>query len=362
MAGGDGRGALALLDGFSPATARLQQLAEVVGELALIEECRLDEAIGRARAAIDRARRDHDAGAVQAHAYAAAVALTLLGRLVEVVQLTSSALALAPIPLDGKHYQTGLLTLGAQAAILEGQVDYARSLARQAEGLGDHDGPLPGMDPGLLGAAITVGESFEAATELWKATERRLAAGYLPAAMASGVASIERHPDRDRAEMLAEAAAGSASPLFGYMADYAVAISSEDPACLAEIVPRLTRAGLRVYAVHGAVAEAVGLRRTGRRAEAAALTHAVWTQAGLRGRDLCGLYTAYDREVNLSARERQIAVLVARGLSPLDIASRMVLSVRTVENHILHACHKIGVDNREGLAWAACSWLTCTPR
>ena len=203
-------------------------------------------------------------------------------------------------------------------------------------------------------------DDLKALIEGWY--ERRLAAGYLPAAMASGVASIERHPDRDRAEMLAEAAAGSASPLFGYMADYAVAISSEDPACLAEIVPRLTRAGLRGYAVHGAVAEAVGLRRTGRRAEAAALTHAVWTQAGLRGRDLCGLYTAYDREVNLSARERQIAVLVARGLSPLDIASRMVLSVRTVENHILHACHKIGVDNREGLAWAACSWLTCTPR
>jgi DNA-binding NarL/FixJ family response regulator len=55
----------------------------------------------------------------------------------------------------------------------------------------------------------------------------------------------------------------------------------------------------------------------------------------------------------LTAREKEIAVLVAAGLTNREIAERLVLSVRTVETHVARALTKLGFTNRGQLtAWA----------
>lgn len=55
----------------------------------------------------------------------------------------------------------------------------------------------------------------------------------------------------------------------------------------------------------------------------------------------------------LSARELEVAGLVAAGLANKAIAARLHLSVRTVESHVRHALAKVGLDNRTQLAtWA----------
>jgi serine/threonine-protein kinase PknK len=55
----------------------------------------------------------------------------------------------------------------------------------------------------------------------------------------------------------------------------------------------------------------------------------------------------------LSARELEVARLVADGLANKAIASRLHLSVRTVESHIRHVLQKLGFENRTQLAiWA----------
>jgi DNA-binding CsgD family transcriptional regulator len=55
----------------------------------------------------------------------------------------------------------------------------------------------------------------------------------------------------------------------------------------------------------------------------------------------------------LSARELEVAGLVAEGLSNKAIASRLHLSVRTVESHVRHVLAKVGLNNRTQLAtWA----------
>ncbi len=55
----------------------------------------------------------------------------------------------------------------------------------------------------------------------------------------------------------------------------------------------------------------------------------------------------------LTSREREIAELVADGLSNRQIAERLVISKRTVDAHIEHIYGKLGVSSRVQLA----DWL-----
>ena len=52
----------------------------------------------------------------------------------------------------------------------------------------------------------------------------------------------------------------------------------------------------------------------------------------------------------LSIREREVANLVAGGLTNREIADRLVVSTRTVEGHIYRACIKLDVSERDDLA------------
>src|SRR5437660_2042528 len=52
----------------------------------------------------------------------------------------------------------------------------------------------------------------------------------------------------------------------------------------------------------------------------------------------------------LTKRERQVAVLVAEGLTNHDIADRLVISERTAETHVEHIRNKLGVRSRAQVA------------
>jgi DNA-binding CsgD family transcriptional regulator len=52
----------------------------------------------------------------------------------------------------------------------------------------------------------------------------------------------------------------------------------------------------------------------------------------------------------LTDREREIVMLIRNGLSNRDVAQRLSLSVRTVENHIHEAMAKTGTISRDRLA------------
>ena len=56
------------------------------------------------------------------------------------------------------------------------------------------------------------------------------------------------------------------------------------------------------------------------------------------------------RPGGLTDREFEIARLVAEGASNREVANRAHLSVRTVENHVEHACSKLGFNRRTQLA------------
>ncbi len=63
--------------------------------------------------------------------------------------------------------------------------------------------------------------------------------------------------------------------------------------------------------------------------------------------------TGQPRPGGLSKRELEIAGLVADGLTSREIAARLYLSERTVENHVDHVLSKLGLRNRTQIAtWA----------
>ena len=56
----------------------------------------------------------------------------------------------------------------------------------------------------------------------------------------------------------------------------------------------------------------------------------------------------------LTRREREVADLVAKGLTNRELAERLVIAERTAENHVQHILIKLGLSNRSQLAvWAA---------
>ncbi|KWW99081.1 putative serine/threonine protein kinase [Carbonactinospora thermoautotrophica] len=52
----------------------------------------------------------------------------------------------------------------------------------------------------------------------------------------------------------------------------------------------------------------------------------------------------------LTRRERQIAQLVAEGLSNREIAARLVIAPRTAEAHVQHILAKLGFHSRAQIA------------
>jgi DNA-binding NarL/FixJ family response regulator len=67
-------------------------------------------------------------------------------------------------------------------------------------------------------------------------------------------------------------------------------------------------------------------------------------------------------ETGLTARQREIAALIAEGLTNAEIADRLVLTTGTVGNHIGHIMRALGVKNRVQVAvWAVERGLRASP-
>jgi DNA-binding CsgD family transcriptional regulator len=138
------------------------------------------------------------------------------------------------------------------------------------------------------------------------------------------------------------------SPRAAVAGTHARAWADGDAARLLEAAEAWSRLGDLVAAGDAAAQAADVHRRRGRQGSAlsaAALAEKLANQSGAR---TPALATAA-RPLPLTVREREIAVLAARGLSNKDIAERLTVSVRTIEGHLYRACLKLGVSARTEL-------------
>jgi DNA-binding CsgD family transcriptional regulator len=105
-----------------------------------------------------------------------------------------------------------------------------------------------------------------------------------------------------------------------------------------------------VAAVDAAAHATIGYRRQDQRGSALGCS----TRADALAQQCGGASTPALRQASerlpLTDREREIAMLVADGLSSRAVAERLSLSVRTVETHIYRAMAKTGTTSRDELA------------
>ncbi len=66
--------------------------------------------------------------------------------------------------------------------------------------------------------------------------------------------------------------------------------------------------------------------------------------------------TSYRSTDNLSDRELQVVELIATGLTNQDIAKKLAISKRTVDNHISNILEKTRTANRVALVRWALQW------
>jgi DNA-binding NarL/FixJ family response regulator len=146
-----------------------------------------------------------------------------------------------------------------------------------------------------------------------------------------------------RLRALASVVDGPVVPLY---AAHAAALCMQNGESLNSIASSFESLGATLLAAEAATEAAVAYRSAGR--EEAARASAIRASAladqceGARTPALLLL----DQPPRLTPREREIAGLVAAGWSNRAIADQLVVSVRTVANHLQHVYDKLGVRSR----------------
>lgn len=140
-------------------------------------------------------------------------------------------------------------------------------------------------------------------------------------------------------------------PLVAILRDHAVAVRDDDHEDLERVGARFLAAGLHVAAAESFAQAATTAAHRGRAGRANVLR----ARAAVIARDLDQVRTPALRGLGtepLTRREREVALLAAGGSTSREIAQRLVVSPRTVDNHLANVYRKLGLAGRHELAEA----------
>lgn len=125
-----------------------------------------------------------------------------------------------------------------------------------------------------------------------------------------------------------------------------------------EHVRTALRMGIRGYVLKSApireMIEAIRAVASGRRAVSALVASALIDEFEA---DLVGVPSSHGR-VTLTARQREVAGLLTKGLSNREIASQLAIGEKTVEQHVEAIIRRLGVRNRTEAAVAFATGAT----
>jgi ATP/maltotriose-dependent transcriptional regulator MalT len=157
-----------------------------------------------------------------------------------------------------------------------------------------------------------------------------------------------RFGDRSHAARLVDLAQTLDNPLAEAVAKQARGLASHDGDLLDAAADRFAEIGTLAYAADAAAQAAREHARSGHRVrELESSSRAHWLAS--RGDIRSPAVNAAAQPLPITDREREIAMLVAGGLSNREIADQLSLSVRTVDGHLYRTFVKLGIERREQL-------------
>lgn len=156
--------------------------------------------------------------------------------------------------------------------------------------------------------------------------------------------------DVSESQRLAELSTMVQGPRASVAARYAAAVRDDDASALEDVSLEFEEMGDLLAAADAAGQAAVSHRSAGRSSSAMLAADRTARLASHCGDATSPAIAAAAFAPPFTQREREIALLVAQGLSNREIADAVSLSVRTIEGHIYRASTKAGVANRADLA------------
>jgi DNA-binding CsgD family transcriptional regulator len=317
--------------------------------LALVHTARLDAADQRA------ADYAHFSSAGQFLAWAIAKIMSGLvavyrGRFPDAVSSIEQALAAlaaeAPLPW---RLPARLLLARAYAAL--GRVDEAERVLADAM---EHTGQYMALHT----PQRMIANSWLAAAKGLEGHAVELARAAADAAHQSGQYAIEaealhhaaRFGDRTVAKRLGTLVDHVEGDIVALQVRHAAALASSDGDALDAVSAHFEDAGLLLSAADSAAQAAPLHDHAGQRRKTLQSSARALRLANLCGGAVSPAIRMAAQPLPVTSREREIAMLVAAGLSNREIAQRLTMSVRTVESHVYHACFKLHAANRDELA------------
>ena len=317
--------------------------------LALTLTARLDAADQRA------ADYAHFSSAGQFLAWAIAKIMSGLvavyrGRFPDAVSSIEQALAAltaeAPLPW---RLPARLLLARAYAAL--GRVDEAERVLADAK---EHTGQYMALHT----PQRMIANSWLAAAKGLERDAVELARAAADAAHQSGQYAVEaealhhaaRFGDRTVAKRLATLVDHVEGDIVALQVRHAAALASSDGDALDAVSGHFEDAGMLLSAADSAAQAAPLHDHAGQRRKTLQSAARALRLANLCGGAVSPAIRTAAQPLPVTSREREIAMLVAAGLSNREIAQRLTMSVRTVESHVYHACFKLRAANRDELA------------
>lgn len=267
----------------------------------------------------------------------------------ELLEVIFSAGEPSPLP---PGMQLSLLAIAAVVAIRRGQLTAGERLAADIEQLGAIDGPLPGQSNAWPRVQLLAfdGKVQQAAEVLARSGDALWQRGARFAGLMAELSAVEIDPTPDRLGVaLAHAKEMPDAGGLTAHAAFVSALVARDPQSMLATVGELEGRGLT-----GTALSACRFARTwfAEAGDDSAQREALDREEQLRARhpgrnfDLARFGAV---AVTLTEREKEVGRLAASGLSNAEIATRLVLSVRTVESHMHRIMRKLDVSNRRGL-------------
>lgn len=316
--------------------------------MVLLAEGQFQEAQRWARTAMDAAFRDLHYDAFFDHGYLLILSCVFHGAYGEVSKVASELFGVGEPSVLRPNTNLALLTLSLMIAVRRGNVGIAERVLASVNSLPMAIGPCLGQSRAMAVAQYDAfnGNMNEAIEGIWHEGERSWERGFRFVACQQFLMSVEMKALPARLERVTEAMSQIDGEFLASFYDFILARESRDAERLVELAPRLVAAGRTsvgavALEVAKEIAESRGQRDLAR--HAGDLMEELFPNLKDSPKEARRFRNAI---VALSKRELEIARMIAEGLTNPEIASRLVISVRTVESHVNRILRKTGAGTR----------------